>query len=185
MEYFDLYDKNGKQLNKTKLRTEVHRDGDWHASVDIWILNTQGELLLQRRSKQKESFPNLWEVSCSGHISAGEDSRSSALRELQEELGLDIRERELKLLFKVKDSYITNKGKFINNEHKDVYLVKKDLEIQHLKLDPTEVSEVKFMKIEDLKRHIETHDKTFVPHDEGYKKLFEYLATHGKENKKL
>lgn len=185
MEYFDLYDKNGKQLNQTKLRAEVHRDGDWHMAVDVWILNSRGELLLQKRSKQKESFPGLWEVSCSGHISAGEDSRSSALRELQEELGLEIREKELKLLFKTKDSCITNKGTFVNNEHKDVYLVKKDLEIQDFKLDPLEVSEVKFMKIEDLKQHIEDHDKTFVPHEEQYKKLFEYLASHGAENKKL
>lgn len=182
MEYFDLYDKNGKQLNQTKLRSEVHRDGDWHASVDIWILNSRGELLLQKRSKQKESFPNLWEVSCSGHISSGEDSKTSALREIQEELGLEFTERELKLLFKVKDSCVTNKGTFINNEHKDVYLVKKDLELRDFKLDPLEVSEVKFIKIEELKQRIEAHDKTFVPHEEEYKKLFEYLKSHGTKN---
>jgi len=185
MEYFDLYDKNGKQLNQIKLRSEVHKDGDWHHAVDIWILNSHGELLLQKRSKQKESFPNLWEVSCSGHISTGEDSKTSALREIKEELGLDVTERELKFLFKSKDTCVTNKGTFVNNEFKDVYLVKKNLEIQDFKLDPLEVSEVKFMKIEDLKNKIENHDKNFVPHEEVYKKLFEYLASHGAENKKL
>lgn len=179
MEYFDLYDKNGKQLNQTKLRAEVHRDGDWHAAVDIWILNSHGELLLQKRAKQKESFPSLWEVSCSGHISEGEDSKTSAVREIKEELGLDLEEKTLKFLFKSKDSYVTNKGTFINNEFKDVYLVKKDIEIKELKLDPSEVSEVKFMAVEDLKRHIEDHDKTFVPHEEPYKKLFEYFQSHG------
>ncbi len=185
MEYFDLYDKNGKQLNKIKLRSEVHRDGDWHYAVDIWILNNRRELLLQKRSKQKESFPNLWEVSCSGHISSGEDSKTSALREIKEELGLDIEEKALKFIFKAKDSSITNKGTFINNEFKDVYLIKKDIELHELKLDLLEVSEVKFISIEDLKQHIEDKDKTFVPHEEVYKKLFEYLASHGPENKKL
>ncbi|MFA6305941.1 MAG: NUDIX domain-containing protein [Candidatus Gracilibacteria bacterium] len=175
MEYFDLYDKNGKQLNQTKLRTEVHKDGDWHAAVDIWILNSHGELLLQKRAKQKESFPGLWEVSCSGHISEGEDSKTSAIREIKEELGLDVEERELKFLFKAKDTCITNKGTFINNEHKDIYLIKKDIEIKNLKPDPSEISEVKFMKIEDLKAQIEAHDKKFVPHEEPYKKLFTVL----------
>ncbi|MDP2642452.1 MAG: NUDIX domain-containing protein [Candidatus Peregrinibacteria bacterium] len=179
MEYFDLYDKNGKQLNQTKLRAEVHKDGDWHMAVDIWILNSRGELLLQKRAKKKESFPGLWEVSCSGHISEGEDSKTSAIRELKEELGLDTEERGLKLLFKVKDSCVTNKGKFVNNEHKDVYLMKKDMEIKDLKLDPEEVSEVKFMQVAELKQHIEANDKTFVPHEESYKKLFDYMETYG------
>jgi isopentenyldiphosphate isomerase len=146
--------------------------------VDIWILNSRKELLLQKRSPKKESFPNLWEVSCSGHISSGEDSKTSAIRELREELGLDIKEKELKLLFSAKDSCITNKGTFVNNEHKDIYLVKKDIEINELKLDPSEVAEVKYMPIEDLKRHIEANDKTFVPHEEPYKKLFIALERH-------
>jgi len=186
MEYFDLYDKNGKKLNEIKLRSEVHRDGDWHHAVDIWILNSHRELLLQKRSKQKESFPGLWEVSCSGHISAGEESRTSALREIKEEIGLDVTEEELKFLFTSKESCVTNNGTFINNEFKDVYLVEKDVEIKDLNLDLSEVSEVKFMKIEDLKHCIESNDKNFVPHKESYEKLFEYLLKdHGTGNKKL
>ena len=47
-EYFDILDENGNKTGKTKLRSEVHRDGDWHKAVHIWIINNKGDILLQR-----------------------------------------------------------------------------------------------------------------------------------------
>ena len=55
MEYFDVLDENGNKTGKLKLRNEVHRDGDWHRGVHVWIINSFGELLLQRRSPNKEN----------------------------------------------------------------------------------------------------------------------------------
>lgn len=52
-EYFDILDENGNKIGKTKLRSEVHRDGDWHKAVHIWILNNNGDVLLQRRCAKK------------------------------------------------------------------------------------------------------------------------------------
>ena len=56
-EYFDILDDNGNKTGKIKLRSEVHRDGDWHKAVHIWILNQSGDILLQRRSATKDSNP--------------------------------------------------------------------------------------------------------------------------------
>lgn len=55
-EYFDILDDNGNKTGKIKLRSEVHRDGDWHKAVHIWILNQSGDILLQRRSATKDSI---------------------------------------------------------------------------------------------------------------------------------
>lgn len=173
MEYFDLVDANNQSLGISKPRAHVHRDGDWHRAIDIWILNSQNQLLLQKRSEQKESYPGLWEVSCSGHISAGEESLPSALRELDEELGIKAEPQDLKLIFTVKESHLTNNGTFINNEFKDVYLIKSDPDITQLQLQAEEVSEVRWITIEDLKLH--HSDADFVPHPEEYEKLFQYL----------
>ena len=48
-EYFDILDENGKKTGKTKLRKEVHKDGDWHKAVHVWIINDKNEILLQRK----------------------------------------------------------------------------------------------------------------------------------------
>ena len=69
MEYFDVLDENGNKTGETKLRSEVHRDGDWHRTVHIWVFNRQGEVLLQRRCATKDSYPNMLDISCAGHLS--------------------------------------------------------------------------------------------------------------------
>ena len=48
MEYLDILDENGNLTGEKKLRTEVHRDGDWHKAVHVWILNSKNQLLLQK-----------------------------------------------------------------------------------------------------------------------------------------
>lgn len=45
MEYFEVLDEKGNKIGKVKLRSEVHRDGDWHKAVDVWIFNSKSELL--------------------------------------------------------------------------------------------------------------------------------------------
>ena len=86
-EYFDLLSPTGEPLGITKERNAVHRDGDWHPSVHIFVI--QGDrVLLQRRKWDKESFPGKLDLACTGHVDAGEDYLTAARRELQEELNL-------------------------------------------------------------------------------------------------
>ena len=111
-EYFDILDENGNLTGKTKLRSEVHRDGDWHKAVHIWVFNRKGEVLLQRRAANKDSYPNMLDISCAGHLSAGDTSIEGALRELEEELKL------FDNTFKIGRIFGTD---FINNEFNDLY----------------------------------------------------------------
>ena len=91
MEYLDICDENGIPTGKTVSREQAHREGILHRTAHVWIARkTPGghEVLLQKRSLDKESYPGLWDTSSAGHIPAGEEPLPSALREMKEELGL-------------------------------------------------------------------------------------------------
>ena len=174
MEYFDILDENGNKTGERKLREEVHRDGDWHKSVFMFVINSNAEIILQKRSADKDTHPNMWTVSASGHLSAGESSIDTAIQELREEIGIKASENQLEYLFTVKEQEIPKTG-FIDNEFGDVYLLNIDVNIDELVIQKEEVSEVKFVSYKELKQMVETQDKTLVLHEEIYRKLFEIL----------
>ena len=90
MELLDLVDENGVPTGEVKERELVHRDGDRHRTSHVWLFrqrNGRWQVLLQKRSEQKDSHPGCYDISSAGHIPAGVDWVSSALRELEEELG--------------------------------------------------------------------------------------------------
>jgi len=177
MELFDLLNHQGEQTGQSKPRDQVHRDGDWHASVDVVVINSKSEILLQKRSATKEAFPNMWELSCSGHLSAGEDSVTAAVRELAEEVGIEAQTGELVHLFRVKEPQTLNLGTFIENEFKDVYLLKLDVDLEKLALQSSEVTAVSWTCIPELEARVSAKDQSYVPHPEIYPRLFAYLKT--------
>lgn len=85
-ELFDIYD-DGLNHIGVKPRAEVHRDGDWHQVFHCWVIS-RGCMILQRRGPDKKIFPNMLDISCGGHLSAGETVLEGS-RELNEELGLE------------------------------------------------------------------------------------------------
>jgi isopentenyldiphosphate isomerase len=90
-ELFDLCSADGAPLGRQKERALVHRDGDWHRSLHIWVV-IQGEdgsphVLLQRRSAEKDTWPRALDVAVAGHYRAGE-ALEQGLREAEEEIGL-------------------------------------------------------------------------------------------------
>ena len=170
-EYFDILDENGNKTGKTKLRSEVHRDGDWHRAVHIWILNGRREVLLQRRCPTKDSNPNMLDVSCGGHLSAGDDSLTAAVRELKEELDLDVNANELNFIktFKNSSKYTET---FINNEILDMYILRTDKDINDMKYQEEEISEIFFVSYEKLKEMVIKRQPDLLIHDEEFDILF-------------
>jgi 16S rRNA (adenine1518-N6/adenine1519-N6)-dimethyltransferase len=76
-------------------RATVHAEKLLHRAVHIFVLNSAGELFLQRRSYRKDTFPRKWDSSAAGHVDLGEPYDVCASRELREELGLSDEPREI------------------------------------------------------------------------------------------
>lgn len=93
IEYFDIVDENGIPTGETVERVEAHERAIRHRTAHVWIVrkvDDRTQILLQKRCQSKDSFPGCYDISSAGHIPAGEDYIPSALRELKEELGVEI-----------------------------------------------------------------------------------------------
>ena len=86
-ELFQVVDENDRAISAAP-RNEVHGNNLRHRAVHVFIFNRLGELFLQKRSRWKDRHPLLWDSSAAGHVGAGEDYDETAVRELQEELGV-------------------------------------------------------------------------------------------------
>lgn len=186
-EHFDILTKTGRKTGITKPRGDVHKDGDYHGAVHVWIFSeSTQELLLQRRADCKDSFPGLWDISSAGHISAGDSSLITARRELHEELGVILPKDAFELIFIYLQECVTNGGKFINNEFDDVYLVTTlaPIPLEAFTLQESEVSAVKYISSDEYKRALATEDPEYVHYDINgkYGQLFDIIAQRYKEN---
>jgi isopentenyl-diphosphate Delta-isomerase len=179
-ELIDIIDRRGNPLGYALPRDEVHKRGLWHRTAHVWVFNLQNQLLLQKRSETKETFPGLWDISAAGHISAGDSSSASACRELQEEIGVRVREHELQFLFTITGIYEDRTRQFLDHELGDVYLLYKDIPLNKALMRSNEVDDVRYFSIDELKRGLAKTPWLFVPHHEAYKRLFSYLRAHRK-----
>ncbi len=174
-EYFDVLDENGNLTGEKRTRSEVHSKGLWHKAVHIWVVNDKGELILQKRSHEKITNPDMWTTSTSGNLSVGDTPIAGAIRELNEEIGLQVSELDLEYLFTVKEHKVHNDGKLINNEIIDVFLISKNVNIEDLKLQKEEVSEIKYISLKDFEKMVKEDSAELVEHKELHYKLLEVL----------
>ena len=132
------------------------KKGVRHRTAHIWIVREQdgkAQLLLQKRSAEKDSFPGRFDTSSAGHIQAGDEPEESAIRELHEELGI----RAAKggsynspdaLIFNTKRN---SHGKmFRDNEVAFVYMYTKPVDAKKLILQKEEVESVEWFDMEEL-----------------------------------
>ncbi len=184
MEYFDVLNEQGQKTGEIVERSEAHRKGICHRVVQVWIVNSQNELLLQKRSKTKDWMPDMWHVSMGGHMESGEDGLAAIVREFEEELQFDIRAHidELKFLHTFKEVSVTQNGAFIDNEFYDVYLFKCDVDLGALKLQEDEVQAVRYMKYGDFRRAIMDRRPDFVYHEVGHPLLLQCLDAYMGQN---
>ena len=98
-EIFDIYTREGLYLG-TKEKSICHskNPGFYHKPVWIWIINSNNEILVQKRSHLKKNHPNEWDMPSAGHVIAGETSIQGAIRETYEELGIKTTESDYKFV---------------------------------------------------------------------------------------
>ena len=88
-EIFDVVNERDEVVGRQP-RSEVHRLGLMHRAAHVLVFNAAGQVFLQKRSLKKDRQPGVWDSSASGHVDAGEDYDACAVRELREEIGLEM-----------------------------------------------------------------------------------------------
>lgn len=97
VELWDLYNEHRALLGRDHVRGEEIPQGCYHLVVHVWIRNSKDEYLISQRSADRPSFPLMWEC-VGGSVLKGEDSLTGAIREVQEEVGVLLREKHGKLI---------------------------------------------------------------------------------------
>ncbi len=115
MEKWDLYTKYREKTGKEHIRGEKLPEGFYHLVVHVWIRNHKGEYLISKRSAARPTFPLMWEC-VGGSVLKGESSMEGALREIKEEVGLDLDPKAARLLFtKIRGSDVRYGHKAFND----------------------------------------------------------------------
>ena len=166
MEDLDVCDEKGQPAGGIVSREKAHRDGIRHRTAHVWVIREEKgriQVLLQKRSADKESFPGMYDTSSAGHIPAGCEPLDSALRELREELGIEAVEGQLRYLGAICNRYEAQfRGKiFRDNEYCSVYLYREPLDAESLHLQAEEVERVDWFDLEQVLEEIEHSRERF------------------------
>lgn len=152
MELLDIVDENGIPIGKTVEREIAHRKGIRHRTSHVWILRKHDgktQVLLQKRSMNKDSYPGCYDTSSAGHIPSGESFVESALRELKEELGVDAAADELIYCgcrrFEYRKTF--HGEEFWDNQVSNVYVLWRNMECSEFTLQKSEIDAVLWMEL--------------------------------------
>ena len=181
MEYFDVVDENGSPTGKIMSRDTAHREGRLHRTAHVWVVREYDgrvQVLLQKRSPEKDSFPGLYDTSSAGHIPAGSEPLESALRELKEELGIDAAADQLAYAgsFRIRYEEEFHGKLFRDNEITSVYVYREPVEIRELSLQTSEVDEVRWFDLDEVRWEIQYSRERFCVSSKGLAVLEKYLA---------
>lgn len=132
-------------------RKRIHEQKLLHREVYIYIINNQNEVLLQKRTDYK-----IWDHSVGGHVPLNHTYEETAIMELFEELGLNIKQKELVEIGK--ERFFSPKTG--NDRIAKIFIVKKEIKLEELKIDKAEVLEVKYFNKNKLEKLFENENNT-------------------------
>lgn len=150
-ELMDIYDENKNLTGRTIYRKDINilKEDEYVITSHCFIINSYGKILLTQRSLNTNRG-GKWEDTHGG-VRAKETSIEGIIRELKEEIGINVKQSELKLVKTIKNK----------NVFKDVYILKRDIPIENFVLDKNEVMDCKYVTIDEFKEMIEKGECTF------------------------
>lgn len=150
-----LVDKWDNAVGSEK-KLAVHKNGLLHRAFSVFVLNSKGELLLQKRSLLKYHTPGLWSNTCCSHPRPGEDTEEAAHRRLREEMGFDC---ILQNIFQIRYE-LPVAHDLAEHEYNHIYLGRSD---QKPRPDPTEVADFRWVPLPLLHREMRECPGRFTP----------------------
>lgn len=148
-ELIDILTPEGKSTGKTALKSEAHKNGWFHATVHIWLFTLDEKILLQKRALTKKVFPGLWDISVAGHIGAGEEILTSAKREVFEEIGLQLEEKDL-IKIGTRIHQVSHPNGIKDNEHHHIFIAELKVPLSKLTIQKEEVDDIKLFDLSTL-----------------------------------
>jgi isopentenyldiphosphate isomerase len=140
-ELFDILDEHGAPTGQVKRRADVHRDGDWHRAIHVWVWgvdDTGPYILLNQRGRNKDTWPLALDATVGGHLGAGE-TVEDAYREVEEELGIPVRPECLTYLGqRARESDGSIPG-IIDREYQEIYLLRDNRPFLEFRPNPAEL----------------------------------------------
>ena len=168
-EYIDIVTKEGEPTGKSALKSEIHTKGHYHNTAHIWFYTSKGEILLAQRAASKSICPLLWDVSVAGHIDSGETTEQASIREVKEEIGLDITATDLQKIgvFQCFQKYTNG---IIDNEFHHTFIAELKEDLNSLTPQIGEVEDLKLVSIKDFNLLLENSDTNnhFVSSNKSY-----------------
>jgi isopentenyldiphosphate isomerase len=174
-EMVDVLNSDGIPTGEIISKKDAHKNGVWHRAAHVWFVNNNNEILLQKRANHIESNPGKYDISAAGHLMAGDTFIKGALREIKEELGIDLEEKDLVKIGELHNESTQHEGKYINKEYNDIYVVRKDIPISDFTIQESEVSLIKYISIEEFKKWVDKKRSDLVIHSKEFDLLFNYI----------
>lgn len=176
-ELVDVLDENGIKTGEVLTRREVHKRGLWHRIIVVAIVNDKNEVLIQQRSDNKDKNPGMWDISVTGHLSAGQDSLTAATREISEEvsvsLGYSVEVKDFRFMFSFRKEEKVSDDHY-DRQFYDFFILRQNgLTADNLRFQASEVQAIKFVSISELNEMREKN--LLVPREECYDELSNYL----------
>lgn len=158
-EFFDIVNERDEIIGRAT-RSQVHAQFLRHRAVHVWIFNSRGNFLLQKRSLTKDTCPGTWTSSVCGHVDAGESYQEAVAREIREEIGLEKIPEFQEIAYEPASSET-----FM--EFTRIYRAESE---GPFRFPPEEISELRWMPPNQITRLINEHPDDFAP-------LFRHLWT--------
>lgn len=167
-ELMDIVDYNGLPTGRTHVRGRQidSANKDYFRAVVVCFINSEGKMLIQQRHTNKRSWPGLWDVSCGGAVTAGEEPQISGMREVKEELGLtiDLHEQRPALITTFRDGFTYT------------FIETRDVNLDEVVIQKEEVLQVGYASKEEILQMMK--DGTFV----GYRPAWiEYVFSYAEQ----
>ena len=149
-EFIDILTAEGLPTGNTALKSEAHKKGWFHATAHIWFFTSDHQILLQKRALTKKVFPGIWDISVEGHIGAGEKILQGAKREILEEIGLELQEKDL-IKIGTRIHQVSHSNGIQDNEYHHVFIAELKTSVEKLTLQKEEVADIKLWDLKILK----------------------------------
>jgi len=150
VELWEILDENGNKTGVIKARNSQLNEGEYHLVVQVWIMNSDGEFLVSRRDAKK-AWPLMWECT-GGSAEVGEDSLAAALKEVREELGVELDPKNGEMyLSGLKRSHFIDAGMMLL----DVWIFRQDVDLADVVLQEGETCYAAYMVQEQILKMID------------------------------